>query len=150
MLKTVTRWVFTVLQKNVDDNKMTMSMFYNLHHPDNSGWNTLWRTYKKELWVGAITEYRSTGDVISCLKSMGLKYEEHDIPNSFDITECFNPSSQTGTRLLNYLTAREQFYQSFTPEIRAGILDHLRNKCSTEKDGRIMFNSNLSCIVIYA
>lgn len=116
----------------------------------NSGWDTLWRTYKKELWVDAIAEYRSSGDVISCLKSMGLKYEEHDIPNSFDITECFNPSSQTGTCLLNFLTAKEQFYQSFTPEIRAGILDLLRNKCSTEEDGRIIFNSNLSCIVIYA
>ncbi|XP_037646351.1 histamine N-methyltransferase A-like isoform X1 [Sebastes umbrosus] len=116
----------------------------------NAGWDTLWKTYKKELCVDAITEYRSSGEVISCLKSQGLKYEEHAIPNTFDISECFNPSSQTGQRLLNFMTAKDNFYQSFTPEIRAGILDLLRNKCSTEKDGRVFFNSNLSCILVYA
>uniref|UniRef100_A0A4W6DEX8 Histamine N-methyltransferase n=1 Tax=Lates calcarifer TaxID=8187 RepID=A0A4W6DEX8_LATCA len=115
----------------------------------NGGWDTLWKTYKKELCVDAITEYRSSAEVIACLKSQGLKYEEHIIHNTFDITECFNPSSTTGTRLLNFMTARDHFYQSFTPEIRAGMLDLLRNKCSTEKDGRVFFNSNLSCILVY-
>ncbi|XP_035532518.1 histamine N-methyltransferase A-like [Morone saxatilis] len=116
----------------------------------NAGWDTLWKTYKKELCVDAITEYRSSADVIACLKSQGLKYEEHAILNTFDITECFNPSSQTGERLLNFMTAKDHFYQSFTQEIRAGMLDLLRNKCSTEKDGRVMFNSNLSCILVHA
>ncbi|XP_042282988.1 histamine N-methyltransferase A-like [Thunnus maccoyii] len=115
-----------------------------------AGWDTLWSAYKKELCVDAITEYRSSEDVVACLKKQGLKYEEHVIPNTFDITECFNPSSKTGERLLNFMTANDHFYQSFTPEIRAGILDLLRNKCSTEKNGKILFNSNLSCILVYA
>ncbi|XP_068428832.1 histamine N-methyltransferase A-like [Clinocottus analis] len=115
-----------------------------------SGWDILWKTYKKELAVDAITEYRSSAEVIAYLKSQGLKYEEHVIPNSFDITECFDPSSQTGESLLDFMTAKTHFYQSFTPEIRAGILDLLRSKCSTEKDGKVIFNSNLSCILIYA
>ncbi|XP_071353206.1 histamine N-methyltransferase A-like [Trachinotus anak] len=114
----------------------------------NGGWDTLWKTYKKELCVDAITEYRSSAEVIACLRSQGLKYEEHIIHNTFDITECFNPSSTTGERLLNFMTAKDHFYQSFTPEIRAGMLDLLRNKCSTEKDGRVFFNSSLSCILI--
>ncbi|XP_078117694.1 histamine N-methyltransferase-like [Sander vitreus] len=117
---------------------------------DNSGWDVLWKTYTKELCVGAITECRSSGEVIACLKSQGLKYEEHVIPNTFDITECFNPSSQTGQCLLNFFTVKDNFYQSFTPEIRAGMLDLLRNKCSTEKDGRVFFNNNVSCILVYA
>ncbi|XP_049905105.1 histamine N-methyltransferase A-like isoform X1 [Epinephelus moara] len=116
----------------------------------NGGWDTLWKTYKKELCVQDITEYRSSGEVIACLKSQGLKYDEHPIPNSFDISECFNPSSQTGQRLLNFMTATDNFHQSFTPEIRAGILDLLRNKCSTEKDGRVVFNSHMSCILVHA
>ncbi|XP_076603773.1 histamine N-methyltransferase A-like [Chaetodon auriga] len=115
----------------------------------NSGWDILWKTYKKDLQDDVITEYRSSGDVIACLKSQGLKYEEHAIPNTFDITECFDPSSQTGRRLLNFMTAKD-FYQSFTPEIRTGMLDLLRNKCSTEKDGRVFFNSNMSCILVHA
>ncbi|XP_040913688.1 histamine N-methyltransferase A-like [Toxotes jaculatrix] len=114
------------------------------------GWDTLWKTYKKELCVDAITEYRSSAEVVACLKSQGLKYEEHTIHNAFDITECFDPNSATGERLLNFMTAKDHFYQSFTQEIRAGMLDLLRNKCSTEKDGRVFFNSNLSCILVYA
>lgn len=115
-----------------------------------SGWDILWKTYKKVLAVDAITEYRSSAEVVAYLKSQGLKYEEHSIPNTFDITDCFDPSSQTGGRLLDFLTAKNHFYQSFTPEIRAGILDLLRNKCSVEKDGKVFFNSNLSCILVHA
>ncbi|XP_059199676.1 histamine N-methyltransferase A-like [Centropristis striata] len=114
------------------------------------GWDTLWKTYKKDLCVHAITEYRSSAEVISCLKSQGLKYEEHVITNAFDISECFNPSSQTGQRLLNFMTAKDNFYQSFTSETRAGILDLLKNKCSTQRDGGVFFNSNLSCILVHA
>ncbi|KAM9347760.1 histamine N-methyltransferase A-like [Symphorus nematophorus] len=116
----------------------------------NGGWDTLWKTYTKELCVDAITEYRSSGEVIACLKSLGLKYDEHVIPNLFDITECFDPSSQTGQRLLNFMTAQDNFSQSFTPEIRAGMLDLLRNKCSAEKDGKVFFNSGLSCLLVHA
>ncbi|XP_054471913.1 histamine N-methyltransferase A-like isoform X2 [Anoplopoma fimbria] len=116
----------------------------------NSGWDILWKTYKKELQVDAITEYRSSAEVIACLKSQGLKYEEHAAPNTFDITGCFNPSSETGQRLLNFMTAKDNFSQSFTPDIRAGMLDLLRNKCSTEKDGKVFFDSNLSCLLVYA
>ncbi|KAJ4933236.1 hypothetical protein JOQ06_030069 [Pogonophryne albipinna] len=116
----------------------------------NSGWDTLWKTYKKDLCVDTITEYRSSGEIIACLKSLGLKYDEHTIPNSFDISECFTPSSQLGQRLLNFMTAKDHFEQSFTPEIRAGMLDLLRNNCSTEKDGKVLFNSTLKCILVHA
>uniref|UniRef100_A0A3B5MD22 Histamine N-methyltransferase n=1 Tax=Xiphophorus couchianus TaxID=32473 RepID=A0A3B5MD22_9TELE len=116
----------------------------------NSGWDILWKTYKKELCVGSITEYRSSGEIISCLKDQSLTFEEHPVPNSFDITECFDRSSVTGERLLSFMTGTEHFYESFSPEVRAGILDILRNKCSTEKDGRVFFNSNLTCIFVHA
>ncbi|XP_015252846.1 PREDICTED: histamine N-methyltransferase A-like [Cyprinodon variegatus] len=117
----------------------------------NSGWDILWKTFAKELCkCGSIDEYRSSGEVIACLKEQGLKFEEHPVPNSFDITECFDQSSVTGERLLSFMTGRDHFSESFTPEVRAGILDLLRNKCSTEKDGKVFFNSNLSCIVVHA
>ncbi|XP_034430021.1 histamine N-methyltransferase A-like [Hippoglossus hippoglossus] len=114
------------------------------------GWDTLWKTFKKELCVDAITEYRSSAEVISCLKSQGLKYDEHIIHNTFDITECYDPNSTTGARMLNFMTQTKNFHQSFSQEVRAGILDLLRNKCSTVKDGRVMFNSNTSCILVHA
>ncbi|XP_071063205.1 histamine N-methyltransferase-like [Pseudochaenichthys georgianus] len=101
----------------------------------NCGSDTLWKAYKKELWVDSITDWGSSEEVITCLKSLGLKCEEHAIPNAFDISECFNPNSQIGEHLLNFITSKDHFYQSFTPEIRAGMLDVLRTKCSTEKEG---------------
>ncbi|XP_074515854.1 histamine N-methyltransferase A-like [Sebastes fasciatus] len=116
----------------------------------NAGSDILWKTYKKELCINDIKDYHSSREVISCLKSQGLKYDEHVISKTFDISECFNPSSQTGEHLLSFFTAKDHFYQSFTPEIRAGMLDLLRNKCSTEKDGRVFFNINSSCIIVYA
>ncbi|CAG5882809.1 unnamed protein product [Menidia menidia] len=116
----------------------------------NSGWDILWKTFRKDLCVDGIKEYRSSGEVIACLKSQGLKYEEHSVPNSYDITECFDPSSVNGERLLSFMTGKDHFYESFTPETRAGMLELLRSKCSTEKEGKVFFNSNLSCILVHA
>ncbi|XP_029980485.1 histamine N-methyltransferase A-like [Sphaeramia orbicularis] len=116
----------------------------------NGGWDILWKTYAKELCTGAITDYRSSAQVVECVKSLGLKYEEHVISHSFDISECFSPSSDTGARLLNFMTAQENFQQSFSPEVRAGILELLKNKCSVQKDDKILFNGSLVAILIHA
>ncbi|XP_013856708.1 histamine N-methyltransferase [Austrofundulus limnaeus] len=144
----------------VDDLQETIKFFQSLLKKNgrlmivvesaNSGWDILWKTYKKELCVGSIQEYRSSGEVVACLKSLGLKYEEHLIPQSFDITDCFDPSSEPGARLASFMTGTDRFHESFSLEIRAGMLDLLRNKCSTEKDGRVFFNGNMSCILIHA
>uniref|UniRef100_A0A8C7XI08 Histamine N-methyltransferase n=1 Tax=Oryzias sinensis TaxID=183150 RepID=A0A8C7XI08_9TELE len=115
-----------------------------------SGWDILWKTYRKELCGGSLSEYRSSSEVVTCLKSLGLNFEEHLVPNTFDITECFDSKSVAGDRLLSFMTATDRFRESFTPEIRAGILELLRNQCSTEKEGRVFFNSNLSCILVNA
>lgn len=117
---------------------------------DDRGWDKLWSTYSRALCSEAIKEYRSSEKVIASLNSLGLKFEERIIPNFFDITECFDPSSQKGCRLLNFMTARDDFHQSFTPEIRAEMLDFLRNKCSTQKDGKVLFDATLSCLFVRA
>ncbi|XP_077392860.1 histamine N-methyltransferase-like isoform X2 [Festucalex cinctus] len=114
------------------------------------GWDLLWRTFSKELCNEGVPAYRSSSDVLASLKTLGLQYEEHSIPNIFDITECFDPNSETGQRLLGFMTATDDFAQSFTPQIRADILNLLRSKCSTEKEGKIYFNSCLSCIFVHA
>ncbi|XP_061698485.1 histamine N-methyltransferase-like [Syngnathoides biaculeatus] len=113
-----------------------------------SGWDILWRTFSKELCTEACPVYRSSDDVVAAVKTLGLKYVEHIIPNKFNITECFDPNSETGRCLLRFLTGAE--FASFTPQIRSDILNLLRGKCSTEKEGKIIFNSCLSCIFVYA
>uniref|UniRef100_A0A3Q2Z8T5 Histamine N-methyltransferase n=1 Tax=Hippocampus comes TaxID=109280 RepID=A0A3Q2Z8T5_HIPCM len=112
-------------------------------------WDTLWRT-SEELEDEETPRYRSSEDVLASLKTLGLKYEEYSIPTTFDITECFDPNSETGQRLLCYLTETDDFYQSFTPQIRADILNLIRSKCSTEKDGKILFDNCLSCMIVHA
>uniref|UniRef100_A0A8C5DDM1 Histamine N-methyltransferase-like n=1 Tax=Gouania willdenowi TaxID=441366 RepID=A0A8C5DDM1_GOUWI len=114
------------------------------------GWDSLWTTYKKELQTSEFPVYNSSALVKTSLENQGFTYEEHIIPTSFDITECFNPNSTTGESLLSFMTATRHFQQSFTPEIRAGILDHLRNKCSTEQDGKILFDKTYTCFFVHA
>ncbi|CAL8320416.1 unnamed protein product [Merluccius merluccius] len=145
----------------VDDYTATIKFFHSLlksngkilivHEAANSGWDILWKSYRKTLCKDvSISDYLSAGDIKVHIDNLGLKYDEFVVPHSYDITDCFNPDSEVGELLLDYMTEQEHFHQSLTPEVRKGILDLLRNKCSTEKDGRVMFNSDLSCILVYA
>lgn len=81
---------------------------------------------------------------------MGLECEEYIYPFTIDITECFDPDSRNGECLLGVLMEKDDFHQSFTPEVREDMLDFMRNKCSTEKDGKILLNNDFSCIIIHA
>ncbi|KAG7266183.1 hypothetical protein CRUP_011414 [Coryphaenoides rupestris] len=119
-----------------------------VHEAADSGWALLWKAYKKALWSESTSDYLSAGDIKAHLDRSGLRYDEVTAANSFDITDCFDLDSPLGERLLDSMTAQEHFHRSLTPELRKGILDLLRNKCSTEKDGRVMFNSNLSCMLL--
>jgi len=119
-------------------------------YPANSGWDILWKSYRKALCTNSISEYSSAGDIKAHIDSLGLKYDEFAMSHAYDITDCFDPESGNGERLLDFMTDQERFHRSLTPELRKGILDLLRNKCSTEKDGRVMFNSNLTCILVHA
>lgn len=123
-------------------------MLFSSHLLENGGFETLWKTYYEELCVGPITKYCSARDIKALLMSLGLQYEEHRIPNTMDISECFDPKSERGKRLLTVMTEKN-FYEWFSPEVRAGILDLLRN-ISTMTDSRVIFNCDLSCIVVQA
>ncbi|KAJ8352396.1 hypothetical protein SKAU_G00238720 [Synaphobranchus kaupii] len=121
-----------------------------IHEAASSGWNTLWKTYKQELCTKSISDYLSAGDIKNCIQELGLKYEEHSLPNTVDITRCFTEGDEMGEKLLDFMTYQVHFHQSLTADIRAGILDLLQNKCSTKKDGRIMFDCTLTALLIYA
>lgn len=144
----------------VTDLKATIKFFQSLlrekgklliiHEAASSGWNTLWKTYQKELCTKSIREYLSAGDIKNCVQELGLKFEEYSLPNTVDITKCFNKEDDMGEKLLDFMTDQVHFYQSLNADIRAGILDLLQNKCSTKKDGKIMFDCTLTALLIYA
>ncbi|KAM8858205.1 histamine N-methyltransferase A-like [Synchiropus picturatus] len=114
------------------------------YQPDNGGWDVLYNTFKKELSVRPLKEYRFTRHIAASLKKLGMKFEEHDVPGTVDITVCFDSTNDTGKRLLNFLTNCDDFQSDFTPELQERILEVIRNKCSTEKDGKIFFHDESS------
>ncbi|KAM9485918.1 histamine N-methyltransferase isoform 2-T3 [Salvelinus alpinus] len=144
----------------VDDYPGTIKFFHNLlkenskllivHEAAGSGWDTLWNTHRKELCTKSISDYLSAGDIKVHLERLGLKYDEHLIPNTMDITDCFTNGDEMGELLLDFMTEQDHFHQSLTPDLRASILDLLRNRCSTEKEGRILFDCSLSCLLVYS
>lgn len=66
-----------------------------------------------------------------------------------DITECFTPGDERGELMLDFLTEILEFSRSAPPELKAGVLEVLKQPgCSREVDGRVMFNSNMEALVI--
>ena len=55
-----------------------------------------------------------------------------------------------GQKLLDFFTHQVNFYQSLNADIRAGILDLLQNKCSSKKDGKILYDCTMTVLLIYA
>ncbi|XP_012994564.1 histamine N-methyltransferase [Esox lucius] len=144
----------------VNDYPRTIQFFHSLlkdnskllivHEAETSGWDTLWKTYRDELCTKTISDYKSAGDIKVHLDQLGLKYDEHLIPRTLDITACFTKGDDMGELLLDFMTEQDHFYQSLTPELQAGILDLLRNRCSTEIDGRILFDNSLTCLLVHS
>ncbi|KAL2081500.1 hypothetical protein ACEWY4_023353 [Coilia grayii] len=121
-----------------------------IHEAAGSGWGTLWSVFAKDLCTKSVTKYISGGDIKGELDKMGLKYEQHSIPNTMDITECFVEGSKLGAMLLDFMTDQDSFEKAYSPETRAKILDLLRNKCCTEKNGRLLFDCSLTCFLVHA
>ncbi|KAJ7995833.1 hypothetical protein DPEC_G00248680 [Dallia pectoralis] len=121
-----------------------------VHEGAGSGWDILWKTYRAELCTKTVSDYMSAGDIKVHLNQLGLRYEEHLISSTMDITACFTKGDEMGELLLDFMTEQDHFYQSLTPDLQTGILDLLRNKCSTEKNGRILFDNSLCCLLVYS
>lgn len=116
---------------------------------ENAGPDILWNAFHNEICAANLGAEFTSAHITECLSNLGLRYKRHVIPNTIDVSECFNPGSEIGEDLLSLLTERESFSEAFSPETRAKMLDVLRNKCSTEECGRLLFNCELSCFVVF-
>lgn len=114
-----------------------------------SGWGKLWRKYRNELCNTEISQCVTTRDIKSLLDSKGVRYQSFDLPSQMDITECFTEGDEKGELLLDFLTEVLDFNKTASPELKDGVLELLRHPdCSTESEGRVIFNNNLGVIVI--
>ncbi|XP_067112757.1 histamine N-methyltransferase-like isoform X2 [Osmerus mordax] len=114
-----------------------------------SGWGKLWRTYRAQLCNTEISQCVTTADIKSFLDSRGLRYQTYELPSQMDITECFTVGDEKGELLLDFLTEVLDFSRTAPPELRAGVVDLLHHPdCSTQSDGRVLFNNNLEVVVV--
>ncbi|XP_053326812.1 histamine N-methyltransferase isoform X2 [Spea bombifrons] len=114
-----------------------------------SGWSTLWKKYGSRLPLNDLCLYITAGDIQDILSSMGAKYKSYDLQSDMDITECFVEGDLNGELLLDFLTETCEFKKNAPPDLKDQILQDLKGPgCSSTKDGRIIFNNNLSVIVV--
>ncbi|KAM9305792.1 histamine N-methyltransferase [Gastrophryne carolinensis] len=114
-----------------------------------SGWSTLWKKYGSRLPLNDMCLYVTAGDVADLLKSMGAKYQCYELQSDMDITECFVEGNHNGELLLDFLTETCDFKKHAAPELRDEIIQELRSSgCSSIRDEKIIFNNNLSVIVV--
>ncbi|KFV58231.1 Histamine N-methyltransferase [Tyto alba] len=114
-----------------------------------SGWETLWRKYGSALPLNDLCSYISSADIKKMLDSAGLKYQLHELPSYMDITSCFTEGNEDGELLLDFLTETCDFSKTAPPELKRQVMEELRKpECSEKKDGKVLFNNNLSVIVI--
>ncbi|KAM9287088.1 histamine N-methyltransferase-like [Morus bassanus] len=114
-----------------------------------SGWETLWKKFGSSFPLDDLCSYVSSANIKNILDSDGLKYQLHELSSHMDITSCFIEGNEDGELLLDFLTETCEFSKTAPPELKRQVMEELRKPgCSEERDGKVLFNNNLSVIVI--
>ncbi|NWI32578.1 HNMT methyltransferase, partial [Sula dactylatra] len=114
-----------------------------------SGWETLWKKFGSSFPLDDLCSYVSSANIKEILDSDGLKYQLHELSSYMDITSCFIEGNEDGELLLDFLTETCEFSKTAPPELKRQVMEELRKpECSEERDGKVLFNNNLSVIVI--
>ncbi|NXJ93909.1 HNMT methyltransferase, partial [Corythaixoides concolor] len=114
-----------------------------------SGWETLWKKYGSSFPLDDLCSYVSSADLKRILDSAGLKYQLHELPSHMDITSCFIEGNKDGELLLDFLTETCEFSKTAPPDLKRQVMEELRKpECSEKRDEKVLFNNNLSVIVI--
>ncbi|XP_009906000.2 histamine N-methyltransferase [Dryobates pubescens] len=116
---------------------------------ENSGWKRLWRKYETSFPLEGLCTYISSDDIKRILDSAGMNYQVQELPSHLDITSCFTEGNKDGELLLDFLTTTCDFSKTAPPELKRQVMEELRKPaCSEERDGKVLFNNNMSAIVI--
>lgn len=116
-----------------------------------SGWDKLWRKYGSRLPQNDLCQYITSSDLTEMLDGLGIKYECYDLLSTMDISDCFLDGNENGDLLLDFLTETCNFTTTAPPDLKAELMKDLQEpEFSIRKEGKILFNNNLSFIVIEA
>ncbi|NWX42984.1 HNMT methyltransferase, partial [Steatornis caripensis] len=115
----------------------------------NSGWATLWKKHGSSFPLDDLCSYISSAEITRMLDSAGLKYQLYELSSQMDITSCFIEGNEDGELLLDFLTETCEFSKTAPPELKRQVIEELRKpECSEKRDGKVLFNNNLSVMVI--
>ncbi|XP_036989106.2 histamine N-methyltransferase isoform X2 [Artibeus jamaicensis] len=116
-----------------------------------SGWDKLWKKYGSRLPRDDLCQYITAADLTQMMDELGIKYECHDLPSTMDISDCFIDGNENGVLLWDFLTETYNFSTTAPPDLKAEITKALQEpEFSVKKDGKVLFNNNLSFIVVEA
>ncbi|XP_036884675.1 histamine N-methyltransferase isoform X2 [Sturnira hondurensis] len=116
-----------------------------------SGWDKLWKKYGSRLPRDDLCQYITATDLTQMMDELGIKYECHDLPSTMDISDCFIDGNENGVLLWDFLTETCNFNTTAPPDLKAEITKALQEpEFSVKKDGKVLFNNNLSFIVVEA
>ncbi|NXL91660.1 HNMT methyltransferase, partial [Alectura lathami] len=116
---------------------------------ETSGWETMWKKFGSSFPLDDLCIFASSAAIRKILDSAGLKYQLYELPSHLDITSCFTEGDEDGEMLLDFLTQVYEFSKTAPPELKRQILEELRKPgCSENRNGKVLFNNNLSAIVI--
>ncbi|OXB82283.1 UNVERIFIED_CONTAM: hypothetical protein H355_004600 [Colinus virginianus] len=114
-----------------------------------SGWEALWRKCGSSFPSDGLCTFISSAKIKEILDPLGLKYTIYELPSQLDITCCFTKGDKDGELLLDFITQICEFSKTAPPELRQQVLEELRKPgCSKNKNGKVLFNNNLSVIVV--
>ncbi|OXB67702.1 hypothetical protein ASZ78_002784 [Callipepla squamata] len=113
------------------------------------GWEALWRKCGPSFPTDGLCTFITSAKIKEILDPLGLKYTTYELPSQLDITCCFTKGDKDGELLLDFITQISEFSKTAPPELRQQVLEELRKPgCSENKNGKVIFNNNLSVIVV--
>lgn len=116
-----------------------------------SGWEKLWKKYGSRLPRDGLCQYVTSSDLAQILDDLGIKYECYDLLSTMDITDCFIDGNENGDLLWDFLTETCNFSKTAPQGLKEEIMKDLQEpEFSVKKEGKVLFNNNLSFIVVEA
>ncbi|XP_027256759.2 histamine N-methyltransferase isoform X2 [Cricetulus griseus] len=116
-----------------------------------SGWDKLLKKYGSLLPRDDICQYVTSSDLTQILDDLWIKYECYVLVSTMDIIDCFINGNENGDLLWDFLIETCNFNKTAPPDLRALIMKDLQEpEFSVKKEGKVLFNNNLSFIVVEA
>ncbi|XP_071479251.1 histamine N-methyltransferase-like [Diadema antillarum] len=115
---------------------------------DTSGFWNLWQRYAR--FQDKNSHYMCTQDLRDAFNANGIPFTVVRQASRVDITSCFDPESEEGNLIVDFLAHVCDLRGSGTPELHQEVLDYLGSaECSERKDdGTVLFNNDWDAFIV--